>query len=137
MAHHKSAKKRIRANARKNARNRTYMSSVRTAVKSFRAAVEGGQEGSKVQELFRNAQSMLAKAAAKGMLHKNNVSRRVGRLTQMLHLLEKGEKVQPAIKKKSTAKKAPAAKAAAAKKATASASSKKKTASKKAATKKR
>lgn len=136
MAHHKSAKKRIRANARKNSRNRTYLSSVRTAVKSFRTAVEGGQEGAKVQELFRNAQAMLARAAAKGMLHKNNVSRRVGRLTQMLHLLEKGEKVQPAIKKKSTAKKTPAAKAAA-KKSTASTAAKKKTAAKKASSKKR
>lgn len=132
MAHHKSAEKRIRANARKNFRNRTYLSTVRTAVKSFRTAVEAGQEGAKVQELFRHAQSMLARAAAKGMLHKNSVSRRVGRLTKVLQLVEKGEKIEPAIKKKSTSKKRPTAKAAVVKKAAA----KKKTGAKKSSGKK-
>ena len=80
MAQHKSAKKRTRSNGRKRDRNRAYLSSVRTAVKSFKAAAEAGESGEKIQGLFKTAQSLLSKAATKGILHQNNASRRVARL---------------------------------------------------------
>ena len=84
MAHHKSSKKRIRSDAKKNARNRSYMASVRTAVKKFKVAVSGEVAGEELSKLFQGAQSMLHKAATKGLLHRNNASRRVARLSALL-----------------------------------------------------
>lgn len=89
MAHHKSAKKRIRSNAVKRDRNKAYLSSVRTAIKSFRnAAEEGKKEG--IDALFVTAQSLLHKAASKGMLHRNNASRKVARLSAVLKQVQSG-----------------------------------------------
>ncbi len=109
MAHHKSAIKRIRRNNSANVRNSQYLSSVRTAVKKFRLAViaagEGKGEKEQVRPLFVSAQSMLAKAATKGILHRNNVSRKIGRLSAMLRSAEAGEVAQANVKstKKSAA----------------------------------
>lgn len=115
MAHHKSAIKRIRRNGRANTRNSQYLASVRTAVKRFRAAVAGAKDGtapadaSKIQPLLNAAQSLLHKAATKGIIHKNNASRKVGRLTALLRTVGK-EPV--AVAAKAPAKKAPAKKTA-------------------------
>ncbi len=84
MAHHKSAKKRIRSDARKNERNKSYMSTVRTVVKKFRQAVAADPKSDEAKKAFIDAQSMLHKAATKGILHRNNASRRVSRLSAML-----------------------------------------------------
>jgi small subunit ribosomal protein S20 len=69
--------------------NKSYLSSVKTAIKKFRTAAEGLKTGDvtepeKVQTLFVGAQSFIMKAANKGILHKNNASRRVSRLTKVL-----------------------------------------------------
>lgn len=86
MAHHKSAVKRIRRNKRANVRNSQYLTSVRTAIKKFRVAAAATSESGKAElgTLFVAAQAKLAKAAAKGVLHKNNASRRIGRLAALL-----------------------------------------------------
>ena len=94
MAHHKSAKKRIRRNARANVNNKQYLSTVRTAIKKFRTAVSGAAEGklekATVAPLFVTAQSLLSKAAAKGLIHRNNADRKVGRLNALLKKLDSG-----------------------------------------------
>jgi len=84
MAHHKSAKKRARSNARKRDQNRAYLSSVRTAVKSFQQAAVAAEKKEGIENLFQNAQAMLSKAATKGILHKNNASRRIARLAAVM-----------------------------------------------------
>lgn len=139
MAQHKSAKKRIRVTAKKNTRNSQHMSSVRTAIKKFRTALETANKDANVQELFKNAQAALAKAATKGMIHKNNVSRKVSRLAQLLKQVESGKKIEPAVKKKTSAKKKTTAavkKAAAVKKSGGATAASKKPAAKKTAKKK-
>lgn len=83
MAHHKSAKKRILTNAKKRTRNQSYISSVRTAVKRFRSALEKGQTA-EVNTLLAEAQSLLHKAASRGLIHRNNASRKVARLAALL-----------------------------------------------------
>ena len=109
MAHHKSAIKRIRRNDRARVRNRQYLSAVKSAVKKFRTAVLGAGQGTfdkdAVRPLFVSAQSALAKAATKGILHKNNVARRIGRLSAMLKSAEAGQVAQADLKvqKKSAA----------------------------------
>ncbi len=62
------------------------MSSVRTSIKKFSKYVSSGSgiESKTAQELFKTAQSLLAKAASKGMLHKNTASRKIGRMTKLL-----------------------------------------------------
>ena len=84
MANHKSAKKRARQDIKKRAQNKGYISGVKTAVKNFQSAVnelgQGKGDAEKTIGLFKDAQSMLNKAATKGLLHKNNVSRSISRL---------------------------------------------------------
>jgi small subunit ribosomal protein S20 len=84
VAHHKSAKKRILTNEAKRTKNRQYLSSVRTAVKKFITAADKSEGAETLTQLFKSAQSALAKAGSKGMLHKNNVSRKIARLTKRL-----------------------------------------------------
>lgn len=109
MAQHKSAFKRIRRNNSAGTRNSQYLSAVRTAVKRFRTAVLGAGTGTTdkatVRPLFVAAQSALAKAGAKGILHSNNVSRKIGRLSAMLKSAEAGQVAQADVKtlKKSAA----------------------------------
>ncbi len=123
MANHKSSEKRARSTEKKRQRNSNYLSSVRTAVKKYRFALNGlaagtGEEAAKVMELLTKAQSALAKAASKGLLHKNNASRSIGRLTQAFKGLEKSGAAASATSKpkaktaKSSAKKSAAKKPA-------------------------
>ena len=83
MAQHKSAKKRILTNAKKRARNQSYISTVRTAVKKVRNALEKGQ-AAEVTTLLAEAQSLLHKAASRGLIHRNNASRKVARLAALV-----------------------------------------------------
>ena len=84
MAQHKSAEKRARSNASKNVRNRAYLSSVRTAIKKLRTAAAAKESEEKLGALFTQAQSLLARAAKRNIIHKNNASRRIGRLAQLI-----------------------------------------------------
>ncbi len=83
MAQHKSAKKRILTNAKKRTRNQAYISGVRTAVKKVRTAVEKGT-AAEVTGLFEAAQSLLHKAASRGLIHRNTASRKVARLAALV-----------------------------------------------------
>ena len=89
MANIQSAKKRARQNVTRNEINHSYISSVRTAIKSFQTAVAEKGKTDETIALFKKAQSKLMKAANKGILHKNNAARRVTRLG---HLLSKPAK---------------------------------------------
>jgi small subunit ribosomal protein S20 len=122
VAQHKSAIKRIRRNDRARVRNRHYLAAVKTAVKKFRTAVLGAGQGTfdkaAVRPLFVNAQAMLAKAGAKGILHKNNVARKIGRLSAMLKSAEAGvvaaadlkiQKKSAAVRRQEAAAKEPVA----------------------------
>jgi small subunit ribosomal protein S20 len=80
MANHKSAEKRHKQSLVRRQRNRLVKASVRTAVKKARAAIS---EASTDKELVvAQAESQLAKAAAKGVLHKKTASRLVSRLAK-------------------------------------------------------
>lgn len=83
MAQHKSAKKRILTNAKKRGRNQSYISTVRTAVKKVRNAVEKGQAAD-IATLLAEAQALLHKAASRGLIHRNNASRKVARLAALV-----------------------------------------------------
>jgi small subunit ribosomal protein S20 len=88
VAQHKSAEKRAVQSVKRNLGNRSYMSKVKTAVKKFQVAVAGLKEGKTAldvaQKTFIDAQSHLMKAATKHVIHKNNASRHIARLSKML-----------------------------------------------------
>lgn len=78
-----SAKKHIRADARKRERNRRTKSAMRTALKKARACIAARDPNA--QELLRRAISQLDKAAKKGVIHKGNADRHKSRLMQAFH----------------------------------------------------
>lgn len=81
MANHKSSVKRARQDIKRNLRNRQIVSTMKTAIKKLRAAI-GAKELDKLDGLLREAQSTIARTWKKGVIHKNNMARRVSRLTK-------------------------------------------------------
>lgn len=84
MAHSLSAKKRIRQNEKRNARNRWRKDRVKTAVRAFDEAVEAGNFD-EAQTLLNQASSVLDKVASTPTLHKNVARRRRSKLAIKLN----------------------------------------------------
>jgi small subunit ribosomal protein S20 len=75
-------------------RNRSIKSAVKTKVTKFRRGVAEGVEG--VEEFADIAVSALDRAAAKGVLHRNNVARRKSRLMRRLSAARQASEATPA-----------------------------------------
>jgi small subunit ribosomal protein S20 len=86
MANIKAAIKRNRQNEKRRVRNAAVRSTVRTSVKSARAAIEGGQADQARATLLNTIQT-LDKAVTKGVIHKNTAARKKSRLTRQLNAL--------------------------------------------------
>ena len=84
MANIKSAKKRIEVAQIRNDRNKAIKSGVKTAMKKVFAAIEGGNKEAAQAELV-NATKVIEMAASKGVYHKNNVARKVSRLSKAVN----------------------------------------------------
>jgi small subunit ribosomal protein S20 len=80
MAHHKSAKKRIRSNARRAEVNTSRVGRIRTFLKRVEAAIGGGNKEA-AQAEFKLAQPELQRGTTRGVIHRNTVSRKLSRLT--------------------------------------------------------
>ncbi len=80
MANTDSARKRIRQNTVRTARNAARKSRMRTFVKKVEAAIAGGdREAANVA--LRQAQPEMQRAAGKGVIHRNTVARKLSRLS--------------------------------------------------------
>lgn len=123
----KSAKKRVKVARKATIRNSKVKRSLRTALKSFGAAIAGGKKSTAEHG---KAQSALDKAGKKGILHKNKVARKKKQLSVAAKKAAGVKK--PAGTKKATPAKKPVVKKTAPKKTVA-----KKPAAKKAAPKKK
>lgn len=88
MANSKSAIKRLRSADRRRLRNRAHRGRARTAVKKARHLIDAGQV-EEAREAVRAAAIALDKAAQKGIIHKNNASRRKSRLMQQFNQIER------------------------------------------------
>lgn len=119
----KSAKKRVRVARKASVRNAKTKRSLKTALKSFQSAVTGGKKDSGAHS---KAQSALAKAGKKGVMHKNKVARK----QRQLAAAAKAAGVKPAASAKKAVAKPAAKKAAPAKKSPAKKPAAKKTAKK-------
>lgn len=79
MANTPSAKKAARKIAARTLVNRDRRSRVRSFIRKVEEAITGGDQ-TVAQTALRNAQPELMRAATKGIIHKNTVSRKVSRL---------------------------------------------------------
>ncbi len=90
MAHSLSAKKRVRQNDKRRARNRHRKTLVRDEVKTYNAAITAGDIGKAEAEL-KKVVVILDKTAAKRTIHKNAAARKRSRLTLRLNALKAGK----------------------------------------------
>ena len=88
MANIKSQIKRNRQNEKRRLRNKAVRSELRTRAKSAVSAFETGAENS--AESLRLALKRIDKAAAKGVIHKNQAANRKSRLMKRVAKLEAG-----------------------------------------------
>ncbi|KQQ78851.1 MULTISPECIES: 30S ribosomal protein S20 [Aureimonas] len=80
MANTPSAKKAARKIARRTAINRDRRSRVRTFLRKVEEAILSGDKAA-AQAAFKLAEPELARAASKGVMHRNTVSRKISRLS--------------------------------------------------------
>jgi small subunit ribosomal protein S20 len=73
VANIKSQIKRVKTNEKRRLRNKSVKSSLRTAIRRFREAVEAGDKDQIVQRQ-RSASRALDKAASKGVIHANQAA---------------------------------------------------------------
>jgi small subunit ribosomal protein S20 len=86
MAHHKSAKTRIRRNARRAEINGDRIGRIRTFVKKVEAAIASGN-AAEAKSALQAAQPELQRGAQKGVMHKNTVARKLSRLSSRVKAL--------------------------------------------------
>jgi len=86
LAHHKSAIKRIKQNAKRNARNRHVSTTLKTYIKRVREAVAAKDKVAAVAAL-QAAIPVIDASASKGVIHSSNASRNVSRLTLLVNTL--------------------------------------------------
>ncbi len=82
MAHSNQAKKRIRQNERRAARNRPLRTSASRRVRDAREAIMDGDPDA--ADFVRSAQSALDRAAKRNVIHRNAAARRKSRLAAQL-----------------------------------------------------
>ena len=86
MAHHRSAKKRIRQTEKRTAVNRSRMSRIKTFVRKVEDALAKGDVGL-AQAAFRDAEPEIRRGITKGVLHLNTASRKISRLSRRVKAL--------------------------------------------------
>ena len=86
MAHHKSAKKRIRQTVTKTLRNRVQRSQNRTIVKALRSALSDKNKELAL-ELLTKAQANLASLAKKGVIKSKAAATRTSKLAKAVNSL--------------------------------------------------
>ncbi|MGB9744055.1 MAG: 30S ribosomal protein S20 [Desulfurella sp.] len=82
MANHKSALKRVKQNKKRYARNKSYRTRLKNAVKRARLAIINSQNVQDLQEELKKAQKIIHKIKSKGVIHKNKAARLVSRLAK-------------------------------------------------------
>ena len=84
MANHKSALKRARQSEVRRVINKGYKTKVKKAVKEVRTDIENNS-GEKARESFVKAVSIIQRTASKGIIHRNQASRKISRLARQVN----------------------------------------------------
>ena len=86
MANIKSAKKRILVNQTKADRNKAARSKVKTYIKKVETAIAAGDKAA-AKVAVVEAESVMKKAASKGVYHDNTVSRKISRMNKAVNAM--------------------------------------------------
>ena len=87
MATHKSAEKRDRQSVKRRERNSSTKSAVKTGIKSVLSAV-GTKDKEASEKALKTTVPVIDKAAAKGVIHKKNASRKISRLAKKINAIQ-------------------------------------------------
>ena len=83
MANHKSAKKRVKQSQVRRLRNKSVKTTLKNLEKKLKAAKETNSDDK--NEILRQTQSAVQKAAQKGIIHKKTASRKISRLFKFMN----------------------------------------------------
>ncbi len=86
MAHHPSAKKRIRQTQRRTQINRARIRRIRTFIRKVEQAIALGDK-EQARNAFTVAQPELMRGVNKGVVHRNTAARRLSRLSARIKTL--------------------------------------------------
>ncbi len=76
-----SALKRARQSEKRNIRNKEVRTRIKTAIKSVREAIETNDKD-EIEKTLKTAIKIISSAASKGVIHKNNASRKISNLSK-------------------------------------------------------
>lgn len=83
MAHHKSAKKRIRSNEKKRVENRYYAKTMRNALRDFRALEDKATASERLPKML----SIIDKLAKRTVIHKNKAANLKSKLMKKVNAM--------------------------------------------------
>lgn len=83
MANHKSAAKRAIQNEKKRLRNKSIRTKVKNVTKNLHLIIKE-KSGDEITAILTKAQSVIDKAAKKGVIHKKTAARKISRLTRFV-----------------------------------------------------
>ena len=83
MANHKSSKKRILRNNKRNEINSNRISRIRTFIKKVETEISS-ENKDKANEAFKLAMPEIQRGVSKGLMHKNTASRKLSRLSNKI-----------------------------------------------------
>ena len=83
MANHKSSKKRILRNNKRNQINSNRISRIRTYIKKVETEISS-ENKDKANEAFKLAMPEIQRGVSKGLMHKNTASRKLSRLSNKI-----------------------------------------------------
>lgn len=105
MANIKSAKKRISTIQRRREENKYVKATISTLVKKFRKMLAEGKI-EEAEKYSKEVYSYIDSACSKGVIHKNNASRKIGRLAEALYKAKATvQEVKPVVEEKVEEKK--------------------------------
>lgn len=82
MANIKSAKKRAKQSEKRRVVNVARKSAIKTAARAVTDAIAQGKDTATVKALLRGAESKIARAKGKRILHRNTAARKISRIAK-------------------------------------------------------
>ena len=83
MANHKSAKKRSKQSSKRHEVNKSLLSKIKNNINTFKSLISSNKS-QEIQKSFSSVNSALARAAKKGLIKKEFVSRKLSLLSKEL-----------------------------------------------------
>ena len=87
MANHKSSKKRILRNNKRNEINSNRISRIRTYIKKVETEISS-ENKDKANEAFKLAMPEIQRGVSRGLIHKNTASRKLSRLSNKIKTIK-------------------------------------------------